>query len=175
MWIVGQCKKLVKPVPTLQFVLISSFISAYWAASRFRISKWIGLCWKILGYMIWTLAEWSNEGCIVCVSRLFSVLHNCWQLPQLWHMSLAFNQKQQCSPDQSVHTRASVLLQWRHYLREHTGLQTFDWIMTQKTHFSGASMHLQFKTHLIIASVSSVIHLRIILSGRLSPRSVRAL
>lgn len=111
---------LVKPVPTLQFILriLSSTYIGHLFPHSYQLIGWpfalesvsrIGLCLKILGYTIWTLAQWSNEGCIVCESELsfFLFFFSLTASPGSG-MCLAFNQKQHCTPDQSVHTRAAL-------------------------------------------------------------------
>lgn len=65
--------------------------------------------------MIWTLAAWSNEGCIVCESGFFFFFCLAKMLTASPGpgMSLAFNQKQHLTPDQPAHTRARAASQ--HY------------------------------------------------------------
>lgn len=172
-------KSHVKPVPTLPSILriLSSTYIGHLIPHSYQLIGWpfaresgsrIGLCWKILGYTIWTLAQWSNEGCIVCESGLFF----CLTASPSSGMCLAFDQKQHLHTWSVRSHRSSFVLFWRHYLKntyflhetqEHffvSCLQIFDWLKTNSVnelnpivaaknktvgHTCGASMHPQLK------------------------------
>lgn len=117
-------KSHVKPVPTLPSILriLSSTYIGHLIPHSYQLIGWpfalesgsrIGLCWKILGYTIWTLAQWSNEGCIVCESGLFF----CLTASPGSGMCLAFDQKQHLHTWSVRSHRSSFVLFWRHYLK----------------------------------------------------------
>lgn len=96
-------------------------------------------------------------------------------------MCLAFNQKRQCTPDRSVHTRAAPVSNMTHKTSRLCFWSADIWPMVWFLHlgtrlwcFHAAAVKPKWD-YCIHRVLSSVIHLRLVLNGCSSLRSVRAL